>query len=202
MSAYWFQMVNLPTTHPGAHQALFAGEFGAQRSMKPFAQVAVDQTIEQSMNRHSKMRKGLTVWFSKKTISNSALAVYSPYDRLQITSQCHNLAGLGNGAEAGHKDQNPQRIQHDEQDVQVLMNPLNDWVHPFSNDSTHLTSLSSTGVAPAEVQSDLEQTHCKGTAAFVALVKDRLVKNKAKFLDPITQMQLKTFRSVSVKKKV
>ena len=64
-SAYWCQMVNLPATHPGAHQALLAGEFGAQRSTKPFAQVAVDQTIKQSMNRHSKMRKGGTVWFSK-----------------------------------------------------------------------------------------------------------------------------------------
>ena len=36
-------MVNLPTIHPGAHQALLAGEFGAQRSTKPFAQVAVDR---------------------------------------------------------------------------------------------------------------------------------------------------------------
>ena len=36
----------------------------------------------------------------------------------------------------------------------------------------------------------------------MAFVEDRLVKNKAKFLDPITKMQLKTFRSVSVKKKV
>ena len=42
-----------------------AGEFGAQRSTKPFAQVAVDQTIEQTMNRHRKMRKGGTVGFSK-----------------------------------------------------------------------------------------------------------------------------------------
>ena len=59
-------MVNLPTTHPGAHQALLAGEFGAQRSTKPFAQVAVDQTIEQTMNRHIKMRNGGTVGFSKR----------------------------------------------------------------------------------------------------------------------------------------
>ena len=59
-------MVNLPTTHPGAHQALLTGEFGAQRSTKPFAQVAVDLTIEQAMNRHIKMRNGGTVGFSKR----------------------------------------------------------------------------------------------------------------------------------------
>ena len=195
------RMVNLPTTHPGAHQALLAGEFGAQRSTKPFAQVAVDQTIEQTMNRHSKTRKGGTVGFSKKQSATQRWQL-TVHDRAQITSQCHNLASLGDEAEVRHKDQNPQRIQRDEQDVQVLMNTLTDWVNPFSDDSTHLNSLSSGCVAPPDVQSELEQAHCKGAAAFVAFVEDRLVKNKAKFLDPITKMQLKTFRSVSVKKKV
>ena len=83
----------------------------------------------------------------------------------------------GDEAKAGHKEQNPQRIQRDEQDVQDLMNTLTDWVNPFRNDSTHLTSLSSGCVTPADVQSDLEQAHCKGTAAFVACVDDWLVKN-------------------------
>ena len=82
------------------------------------------------------------------------------------------------------------------------MNTLTDWVNPFRNDSTHLTSLSSGCVAPADVQSDLEQAHCKGTAAFVAFVDNWLVKNIVKFLDPITKVQLKTFGSLSVKKKV
>ena len=50
-------MVNLPPTHPGAYQALLAGEFGVQLSTTPFAKVAVDQTIEQAMIRHSNMKK-------------------------------------------------------------------------------------------------------------------------------------------------
>ena len=86
--------------------------------------------------------------------------------------------------------------------MQVLMNTLTDLFNPFRNDSRHLNSLSSGCVAPADVRSDLEQAHCKGTAAFVAFVDNRLVKNIVRFLDPITKMQLKTFRSLSVKKKV
>ena len=86
--------------------------------------------------------------------------------------------------------------------MQVLLNSLTDWVNPFRNDSTHLTSLSSGCVAPADVQSDLEQTQYKSTATFVAFVDNWLVKNIVKFLDPITKVQLKTFRSLSVKKKV
>ena len=53
-----------------------------------------------------------------------------------------------------------------------------------------------------QVQSDLEQAPSKGTAAFVTFVDDQLIKNILKFLDPITKMQMKTFRSLSVKKKV
>ena len=108
----------------------------------------------------------------------------------------------GDEAEAGHKEQNPQCILRDEQDVQVLMNTLTDWVNPFRNDGTHLISLSSGCVSPADAQSDLEQAHCKGTAAFVAFFDYWLVKNIVNFLDPITKVQLKTFRSMSVKKKV
>ena len=77
MSAYWCQIVNLPTTYPGAHQALLAGEFGAKRSTKPFVQVAVYQTIEQTINRHSKMRKRGTVGFSKKKKHTQQLSVGS-----------------------------------------------------------------------------------------------------------------------------
>lgn len=56
LSAYWCEMI----THPYSNALLEGGHFAAQRSKgSAFAQVAIDQTIEQTMNRDSKMSGGI-----------------------------------------------------------------------------------------------------------------------------------------------
>ena len=57
MSVYWCEMVLLPQTHPYSNALLVDGQFAVQRSA--FAQVPVDHTIEQTMNRYSKTNGGI-----------------------------------------------------------------------------------------------------------------------------------------------
>jgi len=59
--AYWLEMMNLYKTHPYINQHLLQGEFVVQRQTAyGFSQIACDQTIEQTANRDSKTKGGLT----------------------------------------------------------------------------------------------------------------------------------------------
>ena len=66
MTIYWNQMHNLRTSHPNAYDELCHGEFAVQQSPgSTFAQVPVDQVIEQSFNYDTKVKGGI-VGFSMK----------------------------------------------------------------------------------------------------------------------------------------
>ena len=66
LPVYWRDMVDLPLSHPAAHDLLESGPFTVQRSNgNTFGQVAVDMTIEQTLNRKTKTRGGI-VGFSLK----------------------------------------------------------------------------------------------------------------------------------------
>ena len=52
-------MKALPSTHPHVHQQLKNGQFSVQRSRTAFSNVAVDQAIEQTLNRDTKTKGGI-----------------------------------------------------------------------------------------------------------------------------------------------
>jgi len=55
-------MMSLEEKHPAAHEALQVGKFVVQQSTSSsFSQVAIDQTIEQTINRDTKSRDQLQV---------------------------------------------------------------------------------------------------------------------------------------------
>ena len=66
MTIYVSEMEQLEKTHPTAHRELQQGQFAVQRAPgHAFAQVPVDQAIEQSLNRDSTTRGGI-IGFSLK----------------------------------------------------------------------------------------------------------------------------------------
>ena len=59
LPAYWCEMMMLPQTHPDAAMQMEKGEFCVQRSTSnAFAQVPVDQALEQTINRDTKVSGG------------------------------------------------------------------------------------------------------------------------------------------------
>ncbi|XP_056090913.1 uncharacterized protein LOC130070521 [Rhinichthys klamathensis goyatoka] len=61
LSTYWMEMVSLGYTHPNINHQLQSGDFVAQRQQTyGFAYTACDQVIEQTANRDSKTKGGLT----------------------------------------------------------------------------------------------------------------------------------------------
>ena len=64
---YWIQMITLKDTHPQAYSELKNGAFAVQRQENSgFSQIAVDHTIEQTVNRDTKTKGGNTGFSLKK----------------------------------------------------------------------------------------------------------------------------------------
>lgn len=58
LSVYWLEMSDFLTTHPYVHQECLNGHFAVQRTENAFAQIACNQTFEQTANRDSKTKGG------------------------------------------------------------------------------------------------------------------------------------------------
>ena len=92
LSVYWCDMMSLEDAHPSTHEAFKAGDFVVQRSSSAFSQVAVDQTIEQTINRDTKLKGGI-VGFS---LNNGAVQrwLLTSHERAAITQACREMARI------------------------------------------------------------------------------------------------------------
>ena len=86
-------MMSLEEKHPAAREALQAGEFLVQRSTSSsFSQVAVDQTIEQTINRDTKSKGGIIGFSLNKGAVQRWLL--TSHERAAITQAYREMAGL------------------------------------------------------------------------------------------------------------
>ena len=92
LTAYYLEMCDLPKTHPDIHEKFMSGEFCVQRqSSHGFAQVECDLTIEQTCNRDSKTKGGLTGFTQHKGAVHRW--ILSQPARAAITNECKVMAG-------------------------------------------------------------------------------------------------------------
>ena len=100
MTIYWSEMDKLRDTHPTAYDELKNGAFAVQRSEKhAFAQVAVDQAIEQTMNRDTKTRGG-SVGFSLRPRAVQRWIV-TAHERAAIAQTYRQLTTMDDPASHG-----------------------------------------------------------------------------------------------------
>ena len=191
LTIYAWDMIQLPSTHPVANENMQSGEFAVQRVVgTSFSQVPVDQTIEQTVNRHSKIPGGI-VGFSLNKIATERW-ILTAHDRAAITQSCMAMAGLEKSEERSHKEASLPRIKKDFECVRRIQGYLEDDCNPFrvSEDLVHLTSGV---VAPDDVRVDLLDAREKGTDALKEFVRTRLNSSETGFHDPLQKMNLKTF---------
>ena len=179
---YWCQMQLLSHTHPEAHQKLSEGEFAVQMSnTNGFGQIPVDQTIEETINRDSKVKGGIIGFSQKKnTVQRWILTAH---ERAEFTQLCRRLAGLTRNSQNKHKQASKSRMKKDENDVQKVQSILLGWGNPFEpgEDIKHLAS----GVTVSSVVSeDLENAEEKGRELLNKFVTDRLVAENVHYIVP------------------
>ena len=197
--AYWLEMKNLEKTHPYVYSHLVQGEFSVQRlTAYGFSKVACDQTIEQTANRDSKTKGGLTgISLSKGAVHRWVMSYPA---RAMISRRCEEMAGKGEMTRS-RKDLDLARMEKDEQAVQNVISTIESMTNPFTTDCDGIVNISSGIVAGKDVENDLLRAHEVGDLAFVDFINSRLHvtapdsdnNGEKDIFTPINLQKLKTF---------
>ena len=206
LTAYWWEMIRLPFTHPAAHEQLVHGEFGVQRyRSSSFAQVAVDQCIEQTINRDTKTSGGI-VGFSLKPGAVQRWIV-TAHERASVAGACAQLSeakssqhtDLQEATVHRHKESSTSTIQRDETDVLKLINVVESWTNPFIDSHQNvIVSLASGMVATSDPQQDLLCARDKGRLALDNFLEERLESSNVSFFAVLPRLKLKEFLCITV----
>ena len=193
-------MTQLKHTHPDADEFLKLGGFAVQRSENPFAQVASDMAIEQSINRATKMQCGI-VGFSRHAVTVPRW-ILTAHDRAEITEVCMQHCGMDAASEARqalHQECQTTRMTKNEEDVLRVCSTTTNPVNPFTTDGEHaypaLMNLSSCVEASDSIAGDLLTAGTRGQQSFVSFVSDRLTCTPPVklFQEPLKKLNLGTF---------
>ncbi|XP_071822275.1 uncharacterized protein [Apostichopus japonicus] len=198
LPVYWLEMKNLPESHPDVHENLSAGEFVVQRQDQfGFSQIACDQTIEQTCNRDTKTKGGLTGF----TLNRGAVHrwILSSHERAAITKECQTMAGKF--LHSRKKDLDKTRICKDEEHTNLVMATVESMINPFEPDQHQLVNISSGVVATDDVCEDLLSAQEVGETAVQAYCKERLQQGDKDVFATLRKCNLKSFTSMVKKVK-
>lgn len=200
LPVYLCEMLALERNHPSVHQAVTSGDFVVQRSSwNGFGQVAVDQTIEQTINCDTKSKGGI-IGFS---LNKAAVQrwVLTSHERAAVTQACREMAGtskVDTGEEGVVKEMGKARLSKDEEDVSKVQSTLSTWIDPFAQSaSDELCHLASGMTASEHLERDLLSAFDRGKGALMEFIQKRLVSNEVGFYDPISHVGLANFTPVS-----
>ena len=202
LSVYWCELTNLPQTHPKSNALLLDGHFTVQRHSKSaFAQVAVDQAIEQTLNRDSRTSGGIVgISLNQGAVQRWALTAHDKARTLKI---CRKMAGMYDAQNQHHKETSSPRLKKDEGDVKKVMDILESWANPYETKNTtdSLINIASGVKATDDITEDILSAEKKGTDAFTSFAQDRLCSSQADLYAPLAKTVLKTFRNLVKSKK-
>ena len=171
-----------------------------QLSDMPFAQVAVDHAIEQTVNRDSKTPGGIIGMSTN--VSATQRWLLTAHDGTAMRSHCCDLAGVVRDKAAPHKEAMPNRLKRDEDDVQSLTRTLKNWLNPFSCADGKICSLSCGTLAIPNIELHLLTAYDNGREARKKFITPRFVDQTTSFYGRLLKMKLHTLKSMAVKKKV
>ena len=198
LPVYLLHMISLPSTHPEAHKMMEHGDFGVQKTTDHgFAQVPVDQTIEQTLNRSTKTKGGI-VGFSLQRGAVQRWMV-TAHSRAEFVDKCRAMStGVTQNQSQPHKEAATSRVKRDEADVKKVISTISSWRNPFEP-SDELVNLSSGYVASQSVMQDLLTSKEKGRTAAVSFIEERLLSCNNGFFEPISKLKMGTFKDVQKK---
>lgn len=198
---YYCTMQMLEQTHPDLHEKLQSGHFSVQMSTSnTFGKIPEDQTIEETVNRSSKIPGGIIGKSTNVQAVNRWITTAA--DRAMIADNVKELAGMkAKDANWTHKEASPARIKRDEKDVKNVMEVVSNMQNPYQV-SQDLTSISTGIKASEETERDLFAAFTMGSTLFQQFIEKRLISHDVDFFDTLSKQKLKTFTSQNVEKNV
>jgi hypothetical protein len=187
LPVHYAQMMELNSVSPDLHQHFLNGKFSVQlKSRNPFGKIAIDQTLEETINRDTQTSGG-TRGFSTKQGAVSKFYLTAEH-RAEALRQLRELISLQTSS--GHPDLQSTRIRKDQSDESAILEMLeNNLTNPFEN--ADLVIISTGIAAPTAMCTDMLKATDKGEEAFM-LFSTKLESGTG-FYEPIKKLKLKTF---------
>ena len=201
LPVYYYQLLNLPMTHPGAEQLLRDNGFSVARSDVPASRNAVDITIEQTINRSAKTSGGI-IGFSRNKSAYHRWCLTRHKRASYVEVALDRVDMLPESADE-HKSTKTSEIRRSENEVQKLVSAFGQFMNPFDIDQhDSLFCLSSGKPASDSVEKDLLVYVETGEKATDNFIKNRLIEKNLKFHDTIKKQNLKTFKCMATKRQL
>ena len=195
LPAYWTEMCNLKMTHPLAYEEfLMRGSWTIQRQDKwPFASIACDQGLEETLNRDTKIQGGIRCF----TLIRSAVLrwLYAQPERAEIACICEEMCGLER-PDRKPRELDKTRIKRVRELVHSVKSTVCSMLNPWSSkeDNSHLVNISSGAIAIDKVKHDLLQAYAIGKSDMIQFLEDRIDPDgKINLYDTLSKVNLKTF---------
>jgi len=198
---YYVEMQNLPQTHQEIHE-LFSnnrGSFTYQTNHhQSFSAIACDQAIEQTINRDSKSRGGLTGMTLQVSASQRWLASHS--ERAAIYRSLGRMLELEKSVHDEYECS--ETSWKADEDVRLnIKEAIKDRINPFNYKHSKLVSIVSGNEAPVEVQADLDRAHEIGAMKLNEFVQKRITTQEVDFNCALKWNKLRTFSVAPTKHK-
>lgn len=161
--------------------------------------IALDQTIECSINKHGKSHGGISGKFSDETID---VWTNSFAYRSILTSILHEVCEIEteHSTSEYHIECTPSRQKEDNQELMVLLLKLKQG-EVLSSNTSQFRKLSSGKIVHDDIINNIATLFVRGEEAMSTYIKDRLINKTVKVEDPLKAMYFLSkgfFSSVSV----
>ena len=193
LSVYYVSLANLSLSHPGAEELLQDNGFSVSRSRTPAGRIAVDMTIEQTINKHAKSKGGI-VGFSRNLPGYYRWSV-TRHNRAEYVSATLKMINNRCSDTDSHKELNPAEKRSSERRVQKTLLAFSAFINPFEVEDG-LVSLASGLKVHEDVADDLLSVEKTGKGLFESFVENRLKEKTVEFHKPLQKNKTKTFSSL------
>ncbi|CAF1154261.1 unnamed protein product, partial [Didymodactylos carnosus] len=165
-------LVDLRSSSPYLFQRLSNG-FAVNRTDRPFSHIALDQTIECSINKFGKGHGGISGRFSHDLIDEWANSFAY---RALLTTATHELCQLEttNNSIDSHVECSPKRQAVDDDDLTMILSKLKD-EKLFSAESQHCRKMLSGKIIHNDISDNICSSFERGLEALKIYIEQRLL---------------------------
>ncbi|CAF1137322.1 unnamed protein product [Didymodactylos carnosus] len=165
-------LINLRASS-GYIQQRLKKSFAVNRTNRPFSFIALDQTIECSINKFGKSYGGITGKFNPQLID---IWVQSFAYRSLMTSITHEIAGLEtrNNTIDAHVECAPQRIINDDKDLTAIILKLKD-EKLFTIENQHCRKILSGLIIHNDIIDNICSSYERGLKAMSTYIQERYI---------------------------
>ena len=197
MVLYALELANLD---PELYNMLINGGFSVNRTGRPFAEVAVDMPLEQTISTEAKNRlKGIMKYADVSTAVNRWSITHSM--KTELVNSLLDIAGFSE-TKYNHKETKESRKRHDNnRDLKNLKDRIKETMNPFNKqlNKQHLFNIKTGRKVNEDAESYLLQIFSTGIQKRDEFI-EKCKEDAKKFEEPIKKTKVVNFATESISK--